>query len=154
MASVLYNEMLGSVPDFRAVVAMSMLVPVRCGRHFLLLERYNIPYSQFPILLKSAGGRLGMCSAAARRPPSDASCACLPSYSWCLRLQEWPLSDGFYIPSHVAWDVFGIPPCRQCGTPSSSPAVCSADRPDKLADCLRGDPLQRPSGLNQKRRTS
>ena len=47
VASVLYNEMLGSVPDFNrgAVVAMSMLVPSVVSISLLhYLERYNIRY--------------------------------------------------------------------------------------------------------------
>ena len=49
MATVLYNEMLGSIPDFQqgAVVAMLMLVPSIISIVLLrYLERYNIRYNK------------------------------------------------------------------------------------------------------------
>ena len=49
VATVLYNEMLGSVPDFNrgAVVAMFMLVPSVVSISLLhFLERFNIRYSK------------------------------------------------------------------------------------------------------------
>jgi len=49
VATVLYNEMLGSVPDFNrgAVVAMMMLIPSAVSIALLRwLEKYNIRYSK------------------------------------------------------------------------------------------------------------
>ena len=49
VATVLYNEMLGSVPNFRngAVVAMMMLLPSVLSISLLhWLERYNVRYNK------------------------------------------------------------------------------------------------------------
>ena len=60
VASVLYDEMLGSLPDFNngAVVAMAMLVPSVVSILLLhYLERYNVRYSKISIVenLKNRG---------------------------------------------------------------------------------------------------
>ncbi len=67
VATVLYNEMLGSVPDFGrgAVVAMMMLVPSVISIALLrYLERYNIRYAKVsPVELKKNRVRDGICMA-------------------------------------------------------------------------------------------
>lgn len=65
VASVLYNEMLGSVPDFQegAVVAMLMLIPSIVSIALLqYLERYNIRYNKISTIeLKKNTLRDGIC---------------------------------------------------------------------------------------------
>lgn len=65
VATVLYNEMLGSIPDFQqgAVVAMLMLVPSIISIALLrYLERYNIRYHKIsPIELQKNLLRDGVC---------------------------------------------------------------------------------------------
>ena len=107
VASVLYNEMLGSVPDFNrgAVVAMSMLVPSVVSISLLhYLERYNIRYSRISNT-EIRRGRLRDMSCGA------ASCAILASVLSVFAVifvvpmvQEWPYQMDFTF-SHV-WDVF------------------------------------------------
>lgn len=68
VATVLYNEMLGSIPDFNrgAVVAMMMLVPSIVSIAVLkYLERYNIRYSKISqIELKQSRLRDSLCGVA------------------------------------------------------------------------------------------
>ena len=107
VASVLYNEMLGSVPDFNrgAVVAMSMLVPSVVSISLLhYLERYNIRYSRISNT-EIRRGRFRDVSCGA------ASCAILASVLSVFAVifvvpmvQEWPYRMDFTF-SHV-WDVF------------------------------------------------
>ena len=107
VASVLYNEMLGSVPDFNrgAVVAMSMLVPSVVSISLLhYLERYNIRYSRISNT-EIRRGRFRDVSCGA------ASCAILASVLSVFAVifvvpmvQEWPYQMDFTF-SHV-WDVF------------------------------------------------
>lgn len=65
VATVLYNEMLGSIPDFGrgAVVAMMMLIPSVVSIALLkYLERYNIRYTKISeIELKKNRVRDGIC---------------------------------------------------------------------------------------------
>lgn len=66
VASVLYNEMLGSIPDFNrgAVVAMMMMIPSIISIALLkYLERYNIRYNKIAdIELKKNPVRDGICA--------------------------------------------------------------------------------------------
>lgn len=66
IAGSLYQEMLGSVPNFNqgAVVALVMLLPSILSIALLsYLERYNIRYSKVtPIELKKSRGRDGVCA--------------------------------------------------------------------------------------------
>ncbi len=65
VATVLYNEMLGSIPNFNrgAVVAMMMLIPSVISICLLkYLERYNIRYSKISVIeLKKNRIRDGIC---------------------------------------------------------------------------------------------
>ena len=67
IATVLYNEMLGSIPNFNrgAVVAMMMLMPSILSIALLkYLERYNVRYSKISqIELKKDNLRDGICAA-------------------------------------------------------------------------------------------
>ena len=67
IATVLYNEMLGSIPNFNrgAVVAMMMLIPSVLSIALLkYLERYNVRYSKISqIELKKNNIRDGICAA-------------------------------------------------------------------------------------------
>ena len=67
IATVLYNEMLGSIPNFNrgAVVAMMMLIPSVLSIALLkYLERYNVRYSKISqIEFKKDNFRDGICAA-------------------------------------------------------------------------------------------
>lgn len=67
IATVLYNEMLGSIPNFNrgAVVAMMMLIPSVLSISLLkYLERYNVRYSKISqIEFKKDNFRDGICAA-------------------------------------------------------------------------------------------
>ena len=67
IATVLYNEMLGSIPNFNrgAVVAMMMLIPSILSIALLkYLERYNVRYSKISqIEFKKDNFRDGICAA-------------------------------------------------------------------------------------------
>lgn len=67
VATVLYNEMLGSIPNFNrgAVVAMMMLIPSVISIMLLkFLERYNVRYSRISqIEMKKNRARDGICAA-------------------------------------------------------------------------------------------
>lgn len=120
VASVLYNEMLGSVPDFNrgAVVAMSMLVPSVVSISLLhYLERYNIRYSRISNTEIRRGRLRDVFCGAASCAILLASCACLPSYSWCPWCRNGPIR--WILHSAMYGMCSGIPPCQQCtGTPS------------------------------------
>src|SRR5699024_2882664 len=66
VATVLYNEMLGSIPNFNrgAVVAMMMLIPSVLSIALLkYLERFNVRYSKISqIELKKSPVRDGICA--------------------------------------------------------------------------------------------
>ena len=67
VATVLYNEMLGSIPDFNrgAVVAMMMMIPSVISIILLkYLERYNVRYNKISqVELKKNPVRDGVCAA-------------------------------------------------------------------------------------------
>ena len=133
VASVLYNEMLGSVPDFNrgAVVAMSMLVPSVVSISLLhYLERYNIRYSRISNTeIRRGRFRDVSCGAA-----SCAQCVC--RHIRGTHGTGMALSDGFHIQPCLGC----VPGLLPCGRIQKLHPGCGPDRPDRLPDCVRGSP--------------
>lgn len=85
VATVLYNEMLGSVPNFQngAVVAMMMLLPSVLSISLLhYLERYNVRYNKISTIEITKNKRRDFCAA------WPALRSCFP-FSLCLRRSSW-----------------------------------------------------------------
>lgn len=103
VATVLYNEMLGSIPDFNrgAVVAMMMLIPSVISIILLkYLERYNVRYNKISqVELKKNPVRDGICAVG-----STAILVCVLAIFAVIfvvpLVQEWPYQVHFTL-DHV-----------------------------------------------------
>ena len=98
VATVLYNEMLGSVPDFNrgAVVAMFMLVPSVVSISLLhFLERFNIRYSKVSGIELRKGRIRDICCGAAS-VLILASVLCIFAVIFVVPMvEEWPYRRQF-----------------------------------------------------------
>lgn len=98
VATVLYNEMLGSIPNFPrgAVVAMMMLIPSVLSIALLTwLERYNVRYNKISVIeLKKNKVRDSICGAG-----SGILMVCMLSVFAVIfvvpLVEEWPYQTGF-----------------------------------------------------------
>ena len=98
VATVLYNEMLGSIPNFNrgAVVAMMMLIPSVISICLLkYLERYNIRYSKISVIeLKKNRIRDGICGIGSALILLSLLAVFAVIFVVPL-VQEWPYKTGF-----------------------------------------------------------
>lgn len=98
VATVLYNEMLGSIPNFNrgAVVAMMMLIPSVISICLLkYLERYNIRYSRISVIeLKKNRVRDGICGIGSAMILLSLLAVFAVIFVVPL-VQEWPYKTGF-----------------------------------------------------------
>lgn len=115
VATVLYNEMLGSIPNFNrgAVVAMMMLIPSIVSIALLkYLERYNVRYTKISqIEMKKNRIRDGICGGI-----STFIILCILAIFAVIfvvpLVQEWPYQVNFTL-EHVMdvlndWSLFGV----------------------------------------------
>lgn len=143
IATLLYNQMLGGIPDFNrgAVIAMVMLIP-SIGRICILqiLERFNIRYSRISNAdlrknsLRDVGWGLS---------GTVISAGILAIFARNLCGSH---GGGVALPDRILLGALPDGPLRQqpAGRLWAFPAHGTADRCRRYADCLRSGPHHRP----------
>ena len=135
IATLLYNQMLGGIPDFNrgAVIAMVMLIPSIGSICILqILERFNIRYSR----ISNADLRKNSLRYRNFRGNSGHFCRNLCGSH----------GGGVALPDRILLGALPDGPLRQqpAGRLWAFPAHGTADRCRRYADCLRSGPHHRP----------
>ncbi len=148
IATLLYNQMLGGIPDFNrgAVIAMVMLIPSIGSICILqILERFNIRYSRISNAdlrknsLRDVGWGLSGTVISAGILAIFAVIFVVPT------VEEWPLPD------RILLGALPDGPLRQqpAGRLWAFPAHGTADRCRRYADCLRAALITARSNLGR-----